>query len=81
MPQSRTCHAAETKVSTMTLLSVKDHGFQDCEEDDEPFSFPSELLDGPVLASFEDESIAIPMALMEIYQQLLSHESILLLKI
>ncbi|KAJ7350134.1 hypothetical protein OS493_038316 [Desmophyllum pertusum] len=60
-----------------TLLSVKDRGFQDCEEDDEPFTFPSELLDGPVLASFEDESIAIPMELLEIYQQLLSHESIL----
>ena len=58
------------------LMSVKDR-FQECEECDEPFSFPSQFFEGPVRASFEDEEVPIPMELMEIYQQFLTHESIL----
>lgn len=57
-------------------MSVKDR-FQECEECDEPFSFPSQFFEGPVRASFEDEEVPIPMELMEIYQQFLTHESIL----
>lgn len=57
------------------FLSVKDR-YQDREEDD-PFSFPQELLDGHARASFEDDKVAIPMDLTEVYRQLLTHESIL----
>lgn len=77
MPQSRTCHVAETKnVNSDIFHSVKDR-YHEYGEDDDPFSFPSELLDGPARASFEDDEVAIPMELMEVYRQLLTHESIL----
>ena len=69
MPQSRTCRSD-------IFHSVKDR-YQDCEEDDDPFSFPSELLDGPTRASFEDDELAIPMEFTEVYHQLLAHESVL----
>lgn len=77
MSQSRTCHVAETKISILIFFhSVKDR-YQKYGEDDDPFSFPLELLDGPARASFEDDEVAIPMELMEVYRQLLTHESIL----
>ena len=58
------------------LHSVKDR-YHELEEDDDPFSFPSELLDGPARAEFEDDEIEVPMELTEVYRQLLAHESIL----
>ena len=51
--------------------------YHEFEDDDDPFSFPSELLDGPARASFDDDEVAIPMELTEVYHQLLTHESIL----
>ena len=60
------------RFSDETLLVVKDR-FQDVEEDDVHFSFPSELQDGPVRALFED--VDVPMDMMEIYSRLLAHES------
>lgn len=51
--------------------------FQEREEDDDHFSFPSELLDGPTRASFEDDEVAVPMELTGVYHQLCMHESIL----
>ena len=56
--------------------SVKDR-YHECEEDDDPFSFPSDLLDGPARASFEVDEVAISMELTEVYRQLLAHESLL----
>lgn len=46
-------------------------------EDDDPFFFPSQLLDGPARASFEDEEVTIPMELTKVYHQLLTHKFIL----
>lgn len=63
-------------ISSNLFHSVKDR-YHDCEEDDDPFSFPSELLDGAARASFEDDEVAIPMELTEVYRQLLTHESLL----
>ncbi|XP_020610138.1 uncharacterized protein LOC110048702 [Orbicella faveolata] len=63
-------------VNSDIFHSVKDR-YHEYGEDDDPFSFPSELLDGPARASFEDDEVAIPMELMEVYRQLLTHESIL----
>ena len=57
------------------FLSVRDR-YQDREEEDDPFSFPQDLLDGNARASFEDDEVAIPMNLTEVYRQLLTHESI-----
>ena len=56
------------------LLSVTDR-FDDCEEDDEPFTFPSELLDGPVRACFEDEDVDVPLELLDVYDRFTRHES------
>ena len=57
-----------------TLLTVKDR-FQDVEEDDVHFSFPSEIQDGRVRALLEDDDVDVPMDLMEMYSRLLAHES------
>ena len=56
------------------LVSVSDR-FRDLEEDEEPYSFPSNVLDGPVQASFEDDGVPVPMEMMEIYTQLSEHQS------
>ena len=55
------------------LLSVTDR-FDECEEDDEPYTFPSELLDGPVRTIFEDEDVDAPLELSDVYDRFLRHE-------
>ena len=56
------------------LISVKDR-FDACEEDDEPFTFPSGLLDGPVQQCFEDEEVAAPLELLDVYDRMIRHQS------
>ena len=57
------------------LLSVTDRCDECAEEDDEPFTFPSELLDGPVRACFEDEDVDVQLELLDIYDRFTRHES------
>ena len=64
------------RINSDLFHSVKDR-YHEREEDDDPFSFPSELLDGHARASFEVDEVAIPMELTEVYRQLLAHESLL----
>ena len=45
------------------------------EEDDEPFTFPSGLLDGPVQQCFEDEEVAAPLELLDVYDRMIRHQS------
>ena len=56
------------------LISVKDR-FDACEEDDEPFTFPSDLFDGPVRQCFEDEEVAAPLELLDVYDRMMRHQS------
>ena len=56
------------------LISVKDR-FNACEEDDEPFTFPSGLLDGPVQQCFEDGEVAAPLELLDVYDRMMRHQS------
>ena len=49
--------------------------FDEYEEDDEPFTFPSELLDGPVRDCFEDEDVDVPLELLDVYDWFTRHES------
>ena len=58
-----------------SLLSVKDRFdvCDDCEE--ETFSFPGDMLDGPVRGCFEDEDVAVPLELLDVYDRLTRHES------
>ena len=57
------------------LLSVTDRCDECAEEDDESFRFPSELLDGPVRACFEDEDVDVQLELLDIYDRFTRHES------
>jgi len=51
------------------LLSVTDRCDECAEEDDESSTFPSELLDGPVRACFEDEDVDVQLELLDIYDR------------
>ena len=57
------------------LLSVTDSCDECAEEDGESFTFPSELLDGPVRACFEDEDVDVQLELLDIYDRFTRHES------
>ena len=56
------------------LISVKEC-FDACEEDEEPFTFPSGLLDGPVRQCFEDEEVAAPLELLDVYDRMMRYQS------
>lgn len=71
----RSC-CCKKSFSDNNLLSVTDRCDAECaEEDDESFTFPSEFLDGPVRACFEDEDVDVQLELLDIYDRFTRHES------
>ena len=40
-----------------------------------PFTFPSDLFDGPVQQCFEDEEVAAPLELLDVYDRMMRHQS------
>ena len=59
------------------LLSVKDRYQEIDQENEEPFQFPSDMLDEPVQAWFENDQVATPLELLEVFDRLTRHESTL----
>lgn len=59
------------------LLSVRDRYQEIDQENEEPFQFPSDMLDGPVQACFENDEVATPLELLEVFDRLTRHESTL----
>ena len=59
------------------LLSVRDRYQEIDQENEEPFQFPSDMLDGPVQACFENDEVATPLELLEVFDSLTRHESTL----
>ena len=59
------------------MLSVRDRYQEIDQENEEPFQFPSDMLDGPVQAYFENDEVATPLELLEVFDRLTRHESTL----
>lgn len=56
------------------MLCVRDR-YQDInQENEEPYTFPCDMLDGPVRACFEDDEVATPLELLDIFERLTRHE-------
>ena len=59
------------------LLSVRDHYQEIDQENEEAFQFPSDMVYGPVQACFENDEVATPLELLEVFDRLTRHESTL----
>ena len=64
-------------INQANMLCVRDR-YQDInQENEEPYTFPCDMLDGPVRACFEDDEVATPLELLDIFERLTRHESTL----
>ncbi|RMX60655.1 hypothetical protein pdam_00021130 [Pocillopora damicornis] len=60
-------YVAVSRCAAVVKATPKDR-FDKCEEDDKLFTFPSDVLDGPMLQCSEDEDVAAPQELLDVYK-------------